>query len=158
MRSVYVVEEMSSADAPLIARLFAEVWLGGAEEYPLEWRRHRALKREDILEEMRMSYHYFGIRVDGVLVCVYKAFITGDVCFGEHLSVSSIHQGKGLASTMYDHFFGFAKRSHCTKVRVNILIGHEINERIVKRLGFEKSGEPFYQAESMLVQVWEKRL
>jgi GNAT superfamily N-acetyltransferase len=157
-RIMRLVEELSSADAPQIEKLFAEVWLGDAEEYPLEWRKRRALRREEILDEMKSGYHYFGIRIDGVLACVYKALITGDVLFGEHLSVSPIHQGKGLASLMYEHFLEFAKKSRCKKVRANILVGHEINERFVRKYGFEKSGEPFYQAKSMLVQAWERQV
>jgi len=155
---MHLVEELSPSDAPQIEKLLAEVWLGDAEEYPNEWRKHRALGSEGILDEMKEGYHYFGIRIDGVLACVYKALIVGDVLFGEHLSVSPAHQGRGLASTMYDHFFRFAKSSHCKKVRANILVGHEINEKMVRRLGFEKSGEPFYQAESMLVQAWEREV
>ena len=155
---MHTIEEMSPADASDIERLFAEVWLGDAEEYPREWRELRALGRKAILEEMAKGYHYFGIRADGALVCVYKALITDEVCFGEHLSVSPSYQGKGLASAMYDQFLEFAKRNRCKKVRVNILLGHAINERMVKKFGFEKSGEPFYQATSMLVQAWERQV
>jgi len=155
---VHIVEEMSPVDAVDIAKLFHEVWLGDAKEYPEEWRRKRALGREAILEEMAGGFHYFGIRIDGMLACVYKALIEDEVCLGEHLSVSPNHQGKGLASVMYEHFLKFAKKSRCKKARANILVGHEINERFVRKYGFEKAGEPFHQAASMLVQAWERRV
>ncbi len=148
------VEKLTKDDALDIENLFERVW-PNAYEYPEEWRRKRTLKREQIKAEMDAGYYYFGIRLNGKLVGVYKALITELGLFGEHQSVDPDYRGRGLATAMYHQFLNFAKDCGCKSVYVNILVGQTASERIVERLGFRRKGHPYEQAKGMLVQMYE---
>ena len=113
---------------------------------------------DEIVGEMKSGHLYFGIALDEMIVGVYKARIRGDMCFGEHQSIHPSCRAAGLAEAMYDQFFELAKRTNCRKNVVNILIGHGIGELCVRRYSFQKVGEPFEQAEGMLVQRYERQI
>jgi hypothetical protein len=155
MTSDWVVEELGQPDAEDIETLFKTVW-SQATEYPPEWRKKRMLKADEIVEEMKTGFHYFGIRLEGRLVGVYKARIRGDICQGEHQSIDPRCRAGGLAKAMYDQFIDLATKANCRTNAVNILIGHETSERCVRRYSFKKVGEPFEQCRGMLVQRYER--
>jgi len=151
------VELLSSKDAAEIEALFKEVW-PTAIEYPGEWRRKRTLSREEITREMEEGYYYFGIRMDGRIVGLYKASIKGDSVVGEHQSIHPSYRGQGLALTMYEHIINFAKEKKCKKIHVNILANQISSKKCVDKLGFHKKGHPYEQAKGMLVQMYEKEI
>jgi hypothetical protein len=151
----WVVEELGPADAGDVETLFRTVWTQ-AKEYPEEWRKKRMLKAEEIVDEMETGYRYFGIRLEGRMVGVYKARILGDVCQGEHQSIHPQCRAEGLSKAMYDQFIDLASEVNCKRNAVYVLIGHEIGERCVGRYSFKKVGEPFEQCSGMLVQRYER--
>lgn len=151
------MEELGPSDAKDVEGLFRVVW-PQAKEYPEEWRRKRMLSAEEIVEEMESGYRYFGMRLEGRIVGVYKARIRGDICFGEHQSIHPECRVAGLAEAMYDQFFELAERTNCRKNVVSILIGHGIGELCVGRYSFQKAGEPFEQSKGMLVQRYEREI
>lgn len=155
MTEEWVVEELTPADASDVEELFRIVWTQ-ATEYPEEWRRRRMLTSAQIVKEMEAGYRYFGIRLGERVVGVYKARILEDVCRGEHQSIHPKCRAAGLARAMYDQFLGLAKEANCSKNVVNILIGHDIGERCVRKYSFRRAGEPFEQSEGMLVQRYER--
>jgi GNAT superfamily N-acetyltransferase len=114
------VKELSEMDVPEIEALLYRVW-STAYEYPKEWREKRILTKEQISEEMREGYHYFGIGMGNQLAGVYKALVTDNGLFGEHQSIDPDHRALGLATAMYHQFVKFAKENNCKKVYVNIL-------------------------------------
>jgi RimJ/RimL family protein N-acetyltransferase len=137
--------------------LLREVW-PAAYEYPEEWRKRRSLNYREIEKEMDRGYRYFGIRVRGKIVGIYKASIRRDGCFGEHQSIHPDYRGRGLAKLMYRQFFQFAKRNKCKKVYVNILASQFVARKFVESLGFKKKGKEYEQVKGMLVQMYEKRI
>jgi len=157
MNEEWVVEELGPSDAKDVEGLFRVVW-PQAKKYPEEWRRKRMLSAEEIIEEMKSGFRYFGMRLEGRIVGVYKARICGDICFGEHQSIHPECRAAGLAEAMYDQFFELADRTNCRKNVVNILIGHGIGELCVRRYSFQKVGEPFEQSKGMLVQRYEREV
>ncbi len=148
------VERLSRKDAAAISRVYKEVW-PKAYEYPEEWRRKRAMSEEEVLKEMDAGYMFFGVRVNGELVGVYKASFTDRGLFGEQLAVLPSHRNQGIANALYEHFLEFAEKNKC-RGYVNILMGHEACERVIRRYGFKKVGEPWEQSEGMLVQTYER--
>lgn len=155
--SVYKVEEFTEKDAEELSELMKKVW-PKALEYPKEWRKKRTLTREQIVEEMRKGYHYFGIRLDGKIVGFYKLSIIGDECFGEHQTIHPTYRGQGLASAMYEQLLQYAKQKGCKKVFVNVLTTQTASIKCVNKFGFKKKGEPYEQAKGMLVQMYEKEV
>lgn len=151
------VEPLSERDAAEIEAIFREVW-PKALEYPEEWRKKRTLSKEEIVKEMREGYHYFGVRIDGKLVGVYKASIRGSDIFGEHQSVHPDYRGKGLAIAMYRQLIQFAKEKKCKRVYVNILQNQTASRRCVDELGFHEKGKPYEQIKGMMVQLYEKEI
>jgi hypothetical protein len=149
------VKKLSQQDAAEIEALFKKVW-SSAYEYPEEWRKQRMLTREEILEEMRKGYHYFGIKVDGRLAGLYKALVTDYGLFGEHQSVDPDYRGLGLATAMYHQFISYARKHSLKRVYVNILASQIASKKIVEKMGFRKKGEEFEQAKGMKVQTYEK--
>jgi hypothetical protein len=149
------VKELSKQDAAEIEALFEKVW-SSAYEYPEEWRKQRMLTREEILEEMRNGYHYFGIKLQGKLVGLYKALVTDYGLFGEHQSVDPDYRGLGLATAMYRQFINYARKQGLKRVYVNILASQIASKKIVEKMGFRKKGEEFEQAKGMKVQTYEK--
>ncbi|MEM2917207.1 MAG: GNAT family N-acetyltransferase [Candidatus Bathyarchaeia archaeon] len=152
------VVELGFKDAYDIADLFEKVWLENAQEYPVEWRKLRALSPEEIVKEMEEGYQYFGVCIDGKLVGVYKTLLTVHGLFGEHQSVHPAYRRLGLATAMYQHFIEYAKKCGCKRVFVNILANHVPSEKIVEKMKFRKRGPPYEQTRGMLVQIYEKEV
>ncbi|MFQ5909812.1 MAG: GNAT family N-acetyltransferase [Thermoplasmata archaeon] len=157
MSEEWVVEELGPLDAMDIEDLFRIVW-PRADEYPEEWRTKRMLSADEVVEEMEGGFRYFGIRLGERIVGVYKARIRREACHGEHQSIHPRCREAGLAKAMYDQFIDLAKKTNCRKNVVNILIGHEMSERCVRRYSFQKVGEPFEQCEGMWVQRYEREV
>lgn len=152
-----MVEELGPSDAKDIENLFRIVW-PNAKEYPEEWRDKRMLSGDEVIEEMKSGYRYFGIKLGERIVGTYKVRIQGDACHGEHQSIHPSCRAVGLAKAMYDQFLDLARKTNCKRNVVNVLIGHEIGERCVKGYGFSKVGEPFEQCKGMLVQRYEREV
>jgi len=140
-----------------VQALLREVW-PVAYEYPEEWRKKRALSHREIEEEMDKGYQYFGIRIRGKIVGIYKASIQEDGCFGEHQSIHPDYRGRGLAKLMYKQFFRFARKNKCKRVYVNILANQLATRKFVESLGFRKKGKEYEQVKGMLVQMYEKEM
>lgn len=151
------MELLSKSDAPEIEALLKEVWQS-ATEYPEEWRIKRALRKEEIIEEMEHGYLYFGIRISGRIAGMYKASIDGETIFGEHQSILPEYRGMGLATAMYAHIVPFAREQKCKRILVNILINQVASRRLVEKFGFHETGEPYEQAKGMPVQMYEKQV
>ena len=149
--------EFTEEDAAEISSLFHYVW-SLASEYPEDWRKKRMYKPEQIIEEMRNGYHYFGARLEGRIVGLYKAIITEKGLFGEHQTVNPVCRGSGLASAMYMQFAEFGRKHGCERNYCNILVGQEVSEKLMKRFGFHPWGEPYEQHPGMLVQMYERLL
>jgi len=151
------VYRLGKRDSGEIEGLLKEVW-PTAQEYPEEWRKKRTLNHREIEEEMDRGYQYFGIRIRGKIVGMYKASVREDGCLGEHQSIRQDHRGKGLAKLMYKQFFRFARRNKCKRVYVNILANQHATRKFVESFGFKKKGPEYEQVKGMLVQMYEKVL
>ncbi|MFW9953135.1 MAG: GNAT family N-acetyltransferase [Candidatus Thorarchaeota archaeon] len=151
------IVEFGEQDAKEISELFATVW-PFAVEYPEEWRKKRMYSPEQIISEMREGYHYFGARLEGKIVGVYKAIITEKGLFGEHQTVSLVCRNTGLASAMYIQFAEFGRKNGCERNYCNILVGQVSSEKLMKRFGFKAWGEPYEQHKGMQVQLYERPL
>ena len=149
--------KLSEEDAKDISTLYREVWLN-AYEYPKEWREKRAMSESEIKREMDLGFLFFGVRIKGKLVGVYKASITDRGCFGEQQAVHQEYSAQGVASAMYEQFYEFAKENKCAVNYVNILAGNEPCERAMSRFNFYKTGEPWEQSKGMLVQTYERKV
>lgn len=157
MSKKYQVIRLGKEDAEDISALFKEVWLK-SYEYPEEWRKKRTMSAEEIKKEMNHGYYYFGIRVEGKLVGAYKALITKRGCLGEQQAVLPEYCYKGVASTMYEQFFEFAKEKKCKVNYVNILVGQKSGEKMMKKFNFYKTGEQWEQIPGMWVQTYERKI
>ncbi|RLG32009.1 hypothetical protein DRN80_06750 [Methanosarcinales archaeon] len=149
--------KLGKEDAKDIAALYKEVW-PKAYEYPKEWREKRAMSEEEIKKEMDSGYFFFGVRIDGKLVGVYKASITERGCFGEQQAVLPEYRDQGVASAMYEQFYEFAKANKCKVNYVNILAGNKPCERAMKKFNFYKTGKPWEQSKGMWVQTYERKV
>ncbi len=149
--------EFNEDDAEEISALFKQVWLL-AEEYPKKWRESRIYTPEQIITDMRNGYHYFGARLQGQIVGLYKAIITEKGLFGEQQTVHPGCRASGLASAMYMQFAEYGRKNGCKRNYCNILVGQEAGEKLMKRFAFAKWGEPYEQIEGMLVQTYERLL
>jgi GNAT superfamily N-acetyltransferase len=149
--------EFGEEDAEEISELFRQVW-PLATEYPEHWRHKRMYSAEQVREEMRNGYHYFGSRLSGRIVGLYKAIVTEKGLYGEHQTVRPECRATGLASAMYIQFAEYGRAMRCKRNYCNILVGQEVGERLMKRFGFRPWGEPYEQAEGMLVQLYERPL
>ena len=149
--------KLGEEDAKDISTLYEVVW-PKAYEYPKEWREKRAIREAEIKSEMDSGYFFFGVRIEGKLVGVYKASITERGCFGEQQAVHPEYSAQGVASAMYEQFYEFAKANKCAVNYVNILAGNEPCERAMKRFNFYKTGEPWEQSKGMLVQTYERKV
>jgi GNAT superfamily N-acetyltransferase len=123
--------KLGEEDAKDISTLYKEVW-PKAYEYPKEWREKRAIREAEIKSEMDSGYFFFGVRIEGKLVGVYKASITERGCFGEQQAVHPEYSAQGVASAMYEQFYEFAKANKSAVNYVNILAGNEPCERAMK--------------------------
>lgn len=148
---------LSEEEAKDISVLYKEVW-PKAYDYPKEWREMRAMSEDEIKKEMDSGYFFFGVRINGKLVGVYKASITERGCFGEQQAVLPEYSAQGVASAMYEQFYEFAKANNCKVNYVNILAGNESCERAMKKFNFYKTGEPWEQSKGMLVQTYERKV
>ena len=151
------VIEFDEEDAEEISSLFTHVW-PQAEDYPEAWRKKRMYTPEQILEDMNNGYHYFGSRLQGRIVGLYKAKITDKGLFGEHQTVLPSCGDSGLASAMYIQFAEYGRAHGCKRNYCNILVGQEASERLMKKFGFRPWGDPYEQIEGMLVQMYERHL
>ena len=149
--------EFDETDAEEIAHLFKLVW-PNAKEYPEDWRMKRMYTPQQIIEEMRNGYHYFGGRLQGKIVGLYKASITEKGLYGEHQTVTRACWGTGLASAMYIQFAEYGREHGCKRNYCNIIVGQEVGEKLMNKFGFQPWGEPFEQHEGMLVQMYERIL
>ncbi|MCF2136176.1 MAG: GNAT family N-acetyltransferase [Candidatus Thorarchaeota archaeon] len=149
--------EFTEEDAEEISQLFKEVW-PLQKEYPTSWRKKRMYTPEQIIEEMHSGYHYFGARLEGKIVGVYKAIITDKGLYGEHQTVSRSCRASGLASAMYLQFAEYARAHGLRRNYCNILVGSKIGERLMAKFGFRPWGEPYEQDEGMFVQMYERIL
>ena len=113
---------------------------------------------EEIIDEMRRGYRFFGGRDEGRIIGVYKALIIEGDCFGEHQTILLSHRGTGIGSMMYDQFKDLAKREGCRINSVNALLGQEATLRMIEKHGFHEAGEPFEQSPGMLVQRFERNV
>ncbi len=151
------IVEFGEEDAEEISELFRQVW-PLETQYPEHWRHARMYPPEKIIEEMRAGYHYFGARLGGRIVGVYKAIITEKGLYGEHQTVRPECRGSGLASAMYIQFAEYGRQHGCKRNYCNILVGNKVGERLMRKFGFRPWGDPYYQAEGMLVQMYERPL
>lgn len=149
--------EFGEEDAVEISELFRHVW-PLADDYPEHWRKKRMYTPEQIIEEMRQGYHYFGSRLQGRIVGLYKAKITEKGLMGEHQTVDPECRTTGLASAMYMQFAEYGRANNCKRNYCNILVGQKVGEKLMMKYGFRPWGEPFYQSEGMLVQMYERLL
>lgn len=149
--------EFDEEDAMEISELFRQVW-PLATEYPEHWRKKRMYTPEQIIEDMRADYHYFGSRLQGTIVGLYKAKITEKGLYGEHQTVRPECRTSGLASAMYLQFAEYGIEHGCQRNYCNILKGQKVGERLMKKFGFVPWGEPLEQAAGMLVQMYERPL
>lgn len=149
--------EFGKEDAEELAELFRQVW-PLAKDYPEHWRKKRMYTPEQIIQDMNDGFHYFGSRLQGSIVGVYKAKITEEGLFGEHQTVRPECRTSGLASAMYIQFAEFGKKHGCKRNYCNILVGQEVSERLMKKFGFVPWGDPYEQTEGMLVQMYERPL
>ena len=156
MRKIRVCR-LRKRDSREIEKLLREVWLK-AYGYPDEWRKKRMLNYREIEKEMDRGYQYFGIRIRGKIVGMYKASIRRDGCFGEHQSIHPDYRGRGLAKLMYKQFFQFARKNKCKRVYVNILASQITARKFVESLEFKTKGREYEQVKGMLVQMYEKRI
>ncbi len=152
-----LILEFSEEDAKEISELFRQVWFL-ATEYPEHWRKQRMYTPEQIIEDMRAGNHYFGSRLQGTIVGLYKAKITEKGLYGEHQTVRPECRTSGLASAMYLQFAEYGLEHGCQRNYCNILEGQEVGERLMKKFGFIPWGSPFEQAEGMMVQMYERPL
>ncbi|NWF95458.1 MAG: GNAT family N-acetyltransferase [Candidatus Thorarchaeota archaeon] len=151
------IVEFGEEHAEEISELFRTVW-PLLSEYPESWRKKRCYTAQQIVEDMRNGYHYFGARLRGRIVGVYKAIRTEKGLYGEQQTVVPECRDSGLASAMYVQFAEYGRQLGCVRNYCNILVGHEIGERLMKKFGFRPWGEPYYQDEGMLVQMYERLL
>ncbi|TXT57448.1 MAG: hypothetical protein BAJATHORv1_10150 [Candidatus Thorarchaeota archaeon] len=151
------IVEFTEDDAEEISALFKRVW-PLCTDYPEEWRKHRMYSPEQIIEEIHEGFHYFGARLEGKIVGVYKAKITEKGLYGEHQTVSPQCGRSGLASAMYIQFAEYGKSHGCKRNYCNVLVGQKAVERLMRKFGFRPWGEPFEQAKGMLVQCYERPL
>ena len=151
------VIEFTEEDADEISDLFRQVW-PLATEYPEAWREKRMYTPTQILSDMRSGYHYFGSRLQGRIVGLYKAIITEDGLFGEHQTVRPECRATGLASAMYIQFAEYGRAHGCKRNYCNILVGQEVGERLMRKYNFHPWGEPYEQDEGMLVQKYQRIL
>jgi hypothetical protein len=149
--------EFGEEDAEEISELFRQVW-PLATEYPEHWRRERMYSPEQIIDEMRNGYHYFGSRLQGSIVGLYKAKITDMGLYGEHQTVRPECRATGLASAMYMQFAEYGRENGCKRNYCNILVGQEVAEKLMQKYDFHPWGEPYEQSEGMLVQMYERLL
>jgi len=151
------IVEFTEEDAEEISELLRQVW-PLATDYPEHWRKKRMYTPEQIIQDMRSGYHYFGSRLQGKIVGLYKAIITEKGLYGEHQTVRPECRSSGLASAMYIQFAEYGREHKCTRNYCNVLVGQEIGERLMKKFGFTAWGDPYEQAEGMLVQMYERSL
>jgi len=149
--------EFGEGDAEEISHLFQEVWVQSTE-YPEDWRQDRMYSPEKIIEEMRSGIHYFGARLEGRIVGLYKASITDKGLYGEHQTVAPKCRVTGLASAMYIQFAEYGRKHGCKRNYCNILVDQEVGLRLMKKFNFLPWGEPYEQAEGMWVQLYERPL
>ncbi|MGY5872019.1 MAG: GNAT family N-acetyltransferase [Candidatus Thorarchaeota archaeon] len=149
--------EFGEEDAMELSELFRQVW-PLAKEYPEHWRKERMYTLEQIHHDIKNGFHYFGSRLQGSIVGVYKAKITDKGLFGEHQTVRPECRTSGLASAMYLQFAEYGIEHGCKRNYCNILVGQQVGEKLMMRFGFVPWGDPYEQSEGMMVQMYERPL
>lgn len=149
------VVEFTEHDALEISALFALVW-SKASQIPPEWRQKRVLTAEQIIEEMRSGYRYFGARIDGKIVGLYKTSLTPEGLLGEHQTVHPTYRHRGLVRAMYRQFIRLAQQIGASANLCNILYSQHTMRKVVEQFGFEPHGDPYEQAPGMLVQLYKR--
>jgi hypothetical protein len=114
--------------------------------------------QEQVIQEMREGYHFFGSRLKGKIVGVYKAKITEQGLLGEQQTVNEECRDTGLASAMYIQFAEYGRKHGCIRNYCNILVGQIVGEKLMKKFGFRPWGGPYEQVEGMWVQRYERPL
>ncbi|MHA1863077.1 MAG: GNAT family N-acetyltransferase [Candidatus Thorarchaeota archaeon] len=149
--------EFGEEDAKEISELFKQVW-PLATEYPEHWRKERMYSPEQIIQDMNNGFHYFGSRLQGSIVGLYKAKVTEKGLFGEHQTVRPECRTSGLASAMYLQFAEYGVEQGCQRNYCNILVDQEVGKRLMEKFGFVLWGEPYEQTDGMMVQMYERPL
>ena len=149
--------EFGEEHAIELSELFRQVW-PLAKEYPEHWRKERMYAPQQIIQDMKNDIHYFGSRLQGTIVGVYKAKITEKGLFGEHQTVRPECRTSGLASAMYLQFAEYGAEHGCQRNYCNILVGQQVGEKLMKKFGFVPWGNPYEQSEGMMVQMYERPL
>ncbi len=147
--------EFTEDDAPEIAELFAIVWPHASEVAP-QWRQKRCLSTQQIIEEMRTGYQYFGARHDGRIAGLNKVSSTPDGLLGEQQTVHPEYRHRGLVRAMYRQFIDYAKEQGAPANLCNILVNQKIMCQLVESFGFQPHGEPYEQAPGMIVQLYRR--
>ena len=148
---MFSVELLSLEDASAISILFQRVW-PYLTEFPLAWRKQRAQTAEEIRQEMQEGLFYYGIRVSGQIIGVYKLTI-GTEILGEQQVVDPNYRRNGFARLMYNQFLQLGrqlKKPNC----INLLISNNTMIDFVTQLGFLPIGAPYEQHPGMLVQKY----
>jgi hypothetical protein len=147
--------EFTEVDAPEISALFALVW-SKASHIPLEWRQKRVINAEQIIDEMHSGYRFFGARINGKIVGLYKTYLTPDGLLGEHQTVHPSYRHRGLVRAMYRQFISLAQQIGASANLCNILYSQHTMRKIVEQFGFKPDGKPYEQAPGMLVQLYKR--
>lgn len=150
-----IIEELTEDDAPEIAELMALVWLK-ADHIPLTWRHKRVLTPEQIIDEMRNDFHYFGARIKGQIAGFYKVISKPEGLLGEHQTVHPNFRHRGLVRAMYRQFITYAQELKVPANLCNILSVHTTMRKLVESFGFLPEGPPYEQAPGMLVQLYKR--
>jgi GNAT superfamily N-acetyltransferase len=156
-RMEWQVLRLQEEDAKELETLLRAVW-SQAYAYPLAWRKKRSLTKKEILSEMRSGVNYFGVKIDGKIVGMYKAIVTYYGLLGEHQSILPKHRGKGLARAMYQQFQQYAREKNCKRVYMNVLAKEGRYKKFVERMGFKPVGKPYEQTRGLLVQMYEREV
>ena len=149
--------EFGEEDAIELSELFRQVW-PLAKDYPQHWRKERMYTPEQIIQDMKNDIHYFGSRLQGSIVGVYKTKITEKGVFGEHQTVRPECRTSGLGSAMYLQFAEYGTEHGCKRNYCNILVGQRVGEKLMQKFGFVPWGDPYEQSEGMMVQMYERPL
>jgi hypothetical protein len=149
------ITEFTSEDAPELAQLMALVW-PQATHIPREWRQRRILSQEDIIDEMKQGFHYFGARLEGQIAGFYKTFLKAEGLIGEHQTVHPNFRHRGLVRAMYRQFITYAEELDAPANICNILFNHDTMRALVESFGFQPEGDSYEQAPGMRVQLYKR--
>ncbi len=156
-RMQWQVLRLQEEDGKELETLLRAVW-SQAYTYPPGWRKKRSMTEEEIVSEMRSGVNYFGIKIDGKIVGMYKVIVTYYGLLGEHQSILPEHREKGLARAMYQQFQQYGREKNCKRVYMNVLAKEDRYRKFVEGMGFKPVGNPYEQTKGMLVQIYEREV